>query len=209
MSRIPSFAVISGAQVLRTISGKETQISRSSSGLPTARGGGDSQPRFVLPAFPRPALCSDHRASRLGQGRGRCARHQMDLQLPGELIRGHPTGLGLLILNDTETGYPFACLEGSVISAARTAASAALAAVRLSTARGGPRPDRIGFVGVGIIARYIHTYLAASGFDFEVLGVNDRCTEHAEGFREYLARSESGEIVIHDDPERLIRSSDM
>ena len=57
----------------------------------------------------------------------------------------------MLILNDHDTGYPFACLESSIVSATRTAASAALAADWLSRDR--PRPRRVGFLGVGLIAR--------------------------------------------------------
>ena len=64
----------------------------------------------------------------------------------------------MLILNDHDTGYPFAVLESSIISATRTAASAALAADWLSRERG--RPTRIGFIGTGLIARYVHTFLA-------------------------------------------------
>jgi hypothetical protein len=64
----------------------------------------------------------------------------------------------VLILNDHDTGYPFAVLESSIISATRTAESAALAADRLS--RGRIRPTRVGFIGTGLIARYIHAFLA-------------------------------------------------
>src|ERR671925_1365665 len=47
---------------------------------------------------------------------------------PGNVHRGFPRASAVLVLNDYETGYPFGILERSIISAARTAASAVLAA---------------------------------------------------------------------------------
>jgi ornithine cyclodeaminase len=112
-----------------------------------------------------------------------------------------------VILNDYETGYPFACLEGSIISAARTAAFAALAADRLG---GGTRPARVGFFGTGLIARYIHTFLAAIDWPFKSIGVHDLSPASAAGFRGYLEGSANGaDIIIHESPEELIRSSDL
>ena len=114
----------------------------------------------------------------------------------------------MLILNDHETGYPFACLESSIISAARTAASAALAADWLSRGRG--RPTRVGFVGSGLIARYIHTFLAGTGWSFDEVGVHDLSADSAAGFRGYLERpGTGGRVTVHDSAEALIRSSDL
>jgi ornithine cyclodeaminase len=127
---------------------------------------------------------------------------------PENVAAGIPRASAVLILNDTETGYPFACLESSVISAARTAASAALAAAELSDLRGA-RPARVGFVGAGLIARYIHSYLAGNGFAFHELGIHDLAAEHAEGFKKYLERTEPGRITIHKTAEDLIRSCDL
>src|ERR1051326_8947975 len=43
---------------------------------------------------------------------------------PAHIQRGFPRASAVLVLNNYETGYPFAILESSIISAARTAASA-------------------------------------------------------------------------------------
>ncbi|WP_327159336.1 2,3-diaminopropionate biosynthesis protein SbnB [Streptomyces tubercidicus] len=80
---------------------------------------------------------------------------------PGNTRRGAPRASAVLLLNDYETGYPIACLEAANISAARTAASAAVAATAL-------RPDgfagtRIAVVGGGVIARNICDYLHTAG----------------------------------------------
>ena len=127
---------------------------------------------------------------------------------PDNVAAGIPRASAVLILNDHDTGYPFACLESSIISATRTAASAALAADWLS--RGRPRPTRVGFVGVGLIARYIHTFLAGTGWSFDEIGVHDLSADSAAGFRGYLEQSgTSGRITLHDSAEQLIRSSDL
>jgi ornithine cyclodeaminase len=127
---------------------------------------------------------------------------------PQNVAAGIPRASAVLILNDHDTGYPFACLESSIISATRTAASAAAAADWLS--RGRPRPTHIGFFGTGLIARYIHTFLSHGGWSFDETGVYDVSAENAAGFGGYLARSENASrITVHDSPEQLIRSSDL
>lgn len=127
---------------------------------------------------------------------------------PGNVTAGLPRASAVVILNDTESGYPFACLEGSIISAARTAASAALAARTLSEKRGA-HPASIGFIGAGLIARYIHSYLAGNGLKFDKLGVYDLSIASVAGFTEYLAKTEDGQIVKYGTAESLIRSSDL
>jgi ornithine cyclodeaminase len=121
---------------------------------------------------------------------------------------GIPRASAVLILNDHDTGYPFACLESSIISATRTAASAALAADWLT--RGRTRPARVGFFGVGLIARYIHTYLAGTGWSFDEVGVFDLSPDSAAGFRGRLEQQNAAPtITVHDSAEDLIRGSDM
>jgi ornithine cyclodeaminase len=127
---------------------------------------------------------------------------------PGNIDSGLPRASAVLILNDQETGYPFACIESSIISAVRTAASAALGAAKLS--KGRTRPTRLGFVGTGLIARYIHTFLAGTGWSFDEIGVHDLSAEYAAGFRGYLQQSEQGTpVTVHESAEDLIRNSDL
>ena len=128
---------------------------------------------------------------------------------PENVPAGIPRASAVLILNDHDTGYPFACLESSIISATRTAALAASAADWLSRGRG-QRPARAGFFGAGLIARYIHTFLAGTGWSFDEIGVYDLSADSAAGFRGYLEQSGAvGRITVHDGAEQLIRSSDL
>ena len=72
------------------------------------------------------------------------------------------------------------------------------------------RPARVGFFGVGLIARYIHTFLAATGWSFEEIGLHDVSADSVAGFRGYLEQSGTrGRITAHESAEHLIRSSDL
>ncbi len=126
---------------------------------------------------------------------------------PDNLNLGIPRASALLVLNDPRTGYPFACLEGSIISAVRTAASAASAARALAAQRAAPR--RIGFFGTGLIARHIHGYLAELGWDVDEYGVFDLSDTYAESFAAQVLRPQGAPVTVHRDPETLIRSSDL
>jgi ornithine cyclodeaminase len=126
---------------------------------------------------------------------------------PDNIDNGLPRASAVLILNDPATGYPLACLEASIISAVRTAASAALAADWLSRHR--DRPTRLGFVGAGLIARFTHTYLAATGWKFDEIGVHDLVDDHASGFKDYLTRSDAAPVTVHGSAEDLVRNSDL
>ncbi|WP_411089582.1 2,3-diaminopropionate biosynthesis protein SbnB [Streptomyces sp. 061-3] len=90
---------------------------------------------------------------------------------PSNTERSIPRASALLILNDYETGYPIACLEAAQISAARTAASAAVAATALRP--GGYRGTRVAVIGAGIIARNVCEYLKAAGCTPDVFLVHD------------------------------------
>ncbi|WP_433337012.1 2,3-diaminopropionate biosynthesis protein SbnB [Spirillospora sp. CA-294931] len=206
MTQPPSFSVISGAQVHEAITGREEQVTAMIEAAYRLHGeGGTVNPDSYFLRFP------DRPSSRIialpASAKGEVDVHGIKWisSFPENVAGGLPRASAVLILNDTETGYPFACLESSIISAARTAASAALAATRLAAGRG----RRVGFVGVGLIARYVHTYLAGNGFAFDELHVHDLIPEHAEGFRGYLERTEKGPVTVHDTAEELIRSSDL
>lgn len=91
---------------------------------------------------------------------------------PDNISRGIPRASAVLLLNDHDTGYPFACLEASIISAARTAASAALAAEFLNK-QGRRHTTRLAIVGTGLIARYVYRFLLAAGWKIENIVLYD------------------------------------
>ncbi|MBL1084167.1 2,3-diaminopropionate biosynthesis protein SbnB [Streptomyces actinomycinicus] len=205
----PSFAVISGAQVQEALTGHEKELVALVETTYRLHGAGDSvnPPSYFLRFPDRPTARIIALPASLG-GSVHVDGVKWISSFPENVSAGLPRASAVLILNDHDTGYPFACLESSVISATRTAASAALAADWLSRTRS--RPTRVGFVGTGLIARYIHTFLAGTGWTFDAVGVHDLSTDSTAGFCGYLKESgATGQVTVHDSAEDLIRSSDL
>ncbi|UQA93310.1 2,3-diaminopropionate biosynthesis protein SbnB [Streptomyces halobius] len=116
---------------------------------------------------------------------------------PKNTQAGKPRASAVLILNDYETGYPVACLEAANISAARTAASAAVAATALRP--GGFAGTRIAIVGGGVIARNICDYLHAAGVAPDAYLVHDLHQESGEALVEHLRTMQRRPASFTDD----------
>lgn len=111
---------------------------------------------------------------------------------PENLRRGLDRASAVMILNSMETGRPTAILEGSVISARRTAASAALAARHL---HGASAPREAGLIGCGLIGFEVARFLTAVYPEIEGFALFDLDAGRAAGFGERLRRLRPGTAV--------------
>lgn len=130
---------------------------------------------------------------------------------PGNLRKGMDRASAVIVINDLETGRPHIVMEGAIISATRTAASAALAARELH-----PAPSATGIIGCGPIAWQTLRYLAAVDRVGEHLQLFDLDLSRAEAFAERavaagLVRTtsiaDSGESLVSDCPLSVIATS--
>ena len=195
----PGLAVIPGAQVAeaprRARSGSRTTSSRRPTGS-TTPGPRVNPPSYFLrfPTAGRP----DHRASRVDRWDSARRRGEVDLQRPGQRSPGLPRASGVLVLNDHDTGY--LRLPGGVGDQRRTNRGNGGLEPRLVDP-GRARPKRVGFFGAGLIARYV-PLPAATGWQFEAVGVHDTSAESAAGFRTYLERIRRvGTTTVHEGAE--------
>ncbi len=206
---VPGFAVVPGGQVSDALRGREKEVIELVEQTYLLHDAGESvNPPSHFLRFPdRPTSRIIALPASIGGGI-RVDGIKWVSSFPDNVAAGIPRASAVLILNDPETGYPFACLESSIINATRTAASAAAAADWLSRARG--RGSRVGFFGVGLIARYVHTFLDASGWSFDEVGVYDLSPDSAAGFRGYVEQTGAdARVTVHESPEQLVRSSDL
>lgn len=97
---------------------------------------------------------------------------------PDNIHHGIERASAMTILNSMETGRPKAILEGSIISAKRTAASAALAATRLHETN----EEVLGLVGCGLINFEILKFILSSFKQIKKILVYDLDNERMQQY---------------------------
>jgi N-[(2S)-2-amino-2-carboxyethyl]-L-glutamate dehydrogenase len=206
---VPPFAVIPGNQVEDVLRGREKQVVELVEATYRMHSAGQTvnPPSYFLRFQDRPSSRIIALPASIG-GSVRVDGVKWISSFPENVGAGIPRASAVLILNDYDTGYPFACLESSIISAARTAASAALAATAMSETR--PRPRSVTFFGTGLIARYIYKYLRCVRWEFDTVNLYDANTDYARQFKASLAAHDATtRIVVQERAEESIRSSDL
>lgn len=134
---------------------------------------------IALPAFLGPA----GGAPPAPDGRRALAGLKWISSFPSNVEHNIARASAVLLLNDYETGYAFACLEASHISAARTAASAVLAAREFVGER---KAHTVAVVGAGVIARTITEYLQGDGWSVGRYVVHDARPDYADRLVNHL-----------------------
>jgi 2,3-diaminopropionate biosynthesis protein SbnB len=201
--------VLRGAEIEEILAGREEELvdvvaraylahSRGESSLPHStflRFPNDDLNRIIaLPAY-------------LGDGFG-VAGMKWIASFPGNVKQGMARASAVLILNDAQTGLPQAILESSLISARRTAASAALAAREL---RRGQATTAAGLIGTGVINFETARFLRRTVPDAGRYWLFDLDRERAGGFAARLAEAFHGaaapapEVVVAPDAATLFR----
>ena len=125
---------------------------------------------------------------------------------PENVQRNVPRASAVLLLNDYATGYPFACLEASQISAARTAASAVLGAEKLHGSR---TAATIAVVGSGVIARNIVEFFHSQQWQVGEYVIFDRVADYADKLAGHIRGPLGGAASTAPSLEAAIKGADV
>lgn len=126
---------------------------------------------------------------------------------PQNIYNDIPRASAVVILNDYETGFPISCLEGSVISAARTAASAVAGTKVLNNHI--TTSKAVSFIGCGLISKYILNFLIGTSWNIDNIYLYDLNKEYAEQFSSYIIKKYKINVVIVDSIESVISNADI
>ena len=122
---------------------------------------------------------------------------------PKNTANGFPRASAVILLNDYHTGYPICCMNASKINLFRTAASAYLVAETLSHRR---EPRKLGIIGCGEITKsFIDCHQAFDGIPFLEIKLYDLDRLKSEAMAKHI----NAKVSILDDPNELIKSSDV
>lgn len=115
---------------------------------------------------------------------------------PANIQSGVARASAVVVLNDQLTGYPYALLEGALISATRTAASAVLGAYWLNNKE--RKAKSICFIGAGVISRNILDMFISDAWQFGEVGVYDLDPDSARALAGYASEHGQNSVIKAD-----------
>jgi ornithine cyclodeaminase len=198
--------ILKGNEISALLSGRELDLIETVRRAYIAHGAGASSlPHSIFLRFP------DDQQSRiialpayLGEGFD-VAGIKWVSSFPRNLSEGLERASAVVILNSARTGSPEAIIEGSIISAKRTAASAALAA---RTLHASPLVERVGMVGCGLINFEIARALRAVWPSLTTLVAHDLDAARAAQFKARCEETFAGmSVEIAPDITSVLRSA--
>jgi len=185
--------LLRGGEVAALLEGREREVMDAVEAAYRAHGAGDSAlPHSTFLRFPHDAGSRIIALPAFLGGGVRLAGMKWIASFPRNLDAGLERASATLILNSADTGRPLAILEASLVSARRTAASAALAAVHLHA---GLDASRVGIVGCGPISLEIVRFLRAALPEIRELVLFDLSPGRARAFAETVSRGEGAPRV--------------
>jgi N-[(2S)-2-amino-2-carboxyethyl]-L-glutamate dehydrogenase len=199
--------ILRGSEVEALLAGRELELMEVVGRAYLVHGRGESSlPHSTFLRFPNDDLNRIIALpAYLGDGFG-VAGMKWIASFPGNLRKGFARASAVLILNSATTGLPEAILESSLISARRTAASAALAARELRHGRATPSA---GLIGTGVINFETARFLIRALPDLARFVVYDLDAERAGSFAASLAETlrsvRDVEVRVADDPREILR----
>jgi len=118
---------------------------------------------------------------------------------PDNVTRNKQRASAIIIINSFETGYPLALLDGTQISSARTAASAALAARLLNPTKSS---DCFAIYGAGIINRDLVKFLLDDGWALPRVQIRDPDSESKAVFENFCTElgCETEQFILNSAP---------
>ena len=207
MAVAPTFYVIPGASVKAALDGNKTRVFDMVEVAYRLHASGDCvNPDSQFLRYPdRPSARIIALPAHLGG-----AVHKSGIKwissFPDNRASNLARASAVLILNDPTTGYPLACIEASLISAARTGASAALAAEHLSPT---PFEGTISVTGTGVIARTTIEWLLFRKWKFRTVTLYDVDHKEAEHFSKWLYDRHGLRADIYDSVEGAISDTSL
>lgn len=181
--------ILSGEEIETALKGREREIINTVEAAYKVHGAGDSSlPNSLFLRFP-----NDERnriialPAYLGE-EFKVAGIKWVSSFPGNLNKGLNRASAVIIMNSAETGRPEVIMEGSLISAKRTAASAALAARCIHNGA----PKTVGILGCGPINFEVTRFLSVIFPKIDRLLVFDVDAKRARQFEENSAELGAG-----------------